>query len=395
MAWLKYLKYILIPFAAVLLMSHNTFAEGPSILSSDDDGELLMSYSYCTRYTVNNRYIIDCSSEQNVSFNKYDTIYNSDTGEYELLWRYPIVSNTIGPDKYLKISRLTYNKGIPVPSGSNVFFRVENTRSSMYLGTGREFFTYQDYGNRYQYNLGGLNAYIVQTRWNEMFSCPDQEADVCQLNYHWNETTGLGSTFRLSNAFTLPQGWQQFSSIDILHNVYDQTTQTYEWTPYTTNSVLYLLNTQNDLTYMDGNYYVRFSTNFNITSEFYDMQATADGVNVNDVLEGMLDASDNISSQSPLDLNIGNSATATNLISYISTFVQYITNVSPAQNCNLSLPFPNIMGGTAVANLCQGKDTMGNLIPVISSIVIFAFYIPFALFMLRLIYREIRSFTNG
>lgn len=395
MAWLKRLSGIITCLCAVFLMSHNAFAEGPSILSSDDDGSLYMDYAVCERYTYNGRYVIDCGNTQTVELYNYDTITDSDSGEYTLYFRYPITSGSIGTDKYLIIRRLTYTPGIPVASGSNIFFRAENTDASVYLGTAREFNVYNDYGNRYQYHIGGLNSYLWYSRWNDMFSCSDMDSNVCQFNYIWNTITGLGSTFRLSNAFTLPQGWQYLGGIDILHNVYDNNSGHYSWTPYPDNSVLYLLNTQNDLRVIDGNSYVIFETNFNITSEFYDMNAIESGVDVNDVLNAMIDGTENISAQSPLDLNVGSSTTATNLITYITSFISYIGNISPATDCNIVLDFPNYAGGSMTFNLCQFKDNFGSIISVFSSLVLIVFYIPLAYKMLSVIYSEIRSFTNG
>lgn len=395
MAWLKRLSGIIICLCSVFLMSHNTFAEGPSILSSDDNGSLKMQYQECTRVLRNNRYIQNCSNSYSAEFTLYDTILNSETGEYTLLWRYPVLSDTIGADKYIKIQRLTYSPGISVASGNNIFYRIENTDASVFLGSAREFFPNDDFGNRYQYHIGGLNSYLWYSRWNEMLSCPDMDSNICQFNYTWNTITGLGSTFRLSNTFTLPQGWQRLAGIDILHNLYDNQQERFEWNPYYDNSVIYLLNTQDDVRYMNGDYYIVFETNYDIISEFYDMNAIQSGVDVNDVLEGMLDGAENISAQSPLDLNVGNSATATNLITYITSFISYIGNISPATDCNIVLDFPNYAGGSMTFNLCQFKDNFGSIISVFSSLVLIVFYIPLAYKMLSVIYSEIRSFTNG
>jgi len=104
---------------------------------------------------------------------------------------------------------------------------------------------------------------------------------------------------------------------------------------------------------------------------------------------------DNIGGQSVGGIDVGNTQTAMNLIDYISSFFTFLGSVSVAQNCNLALPLPNMMGGSTTANLCQGKDSMGNTISVLSSIALFAFFIPLAIGLLRMIYTEIRSFTNG
>lgn len=111
--------------------------------------------------------------------------------------------------------------------------------------------------------------------------------------------------------------------------------------------------------------------------------------------DNQYEAIDNIGGQSVGGIDVGNTQTAMNLIDYISSFFTFLGSVSVAQNCELVLPLPSLMGGSTTANLCQGKDSMGNTISVISSIALFAFFIPLAIGLLRMIYSEIRSFTNG
>lgn len=109
------------------------------------------------------------------------------------------------------------------------------------------------------------------------------------------------------------------------------------------------------------------------------------------------EAVDNISDQSPSDIsesgNTENSA-STNLIGAFSSFVNALTSVQSG-NCNITLAFPSYAGGSRVVNICQNKDKAGNLISVFSSLTLIVFYIPLAIRLLTMIYNEIRSFTNG
>lgn len=108
------------------------------------------------------------------------------------------------------------------------------------------------------------------------------------------------------------------------------------------------------------------------------------------------DAYDNISNQSPDDLSgdTDNQA-STNLIGLFQSFITALSNITQADNCNLSLAFPSYAGGTVNVNVCQYKDKGGNIVAIFSSLTLIVFYIPLALKLLSIIYNEIRSFTNG
>lgn len=117
----------------------------------------------------------------------------------------------------------------------------------------------------------------------------------------------------------------------------------------------------------------------NINQDYYDEQRQADN---------------NISNQSSSDINGAENQATTNLIGVLSSFFTQLQSFQ-ATNCNLSLPFPQFIGGTQVVNICQGKDVLGNFITVIGTLAMVTFYIPLAWVLLKMIYNEIRSFTNG
>lgn len=106
------------------------------------------------------------------------------------------------------------------------------------------------------------------------------------------------------------------------------------------------------------------------------------------------DAVDNIDNQSPSDIQGTENQVTTNLIGIISSFISELSNFT-ATDCNLDLPLPSFIGGNTTVNICQGKDVLGNFISLFSTLTVLLFYIPLAWVLLKMIYNEIRSWTNG
>lgn len=153
----------------------------------------------------------------------------------------------------------------------------------------------------------------------------------------------------------------------------------------------------------------------NINDDVYNSRLKLDDIkdtlqdildNLEDASESIIDtnerqnqATDNIENQSTSDSEYSQSTNqqTTSLISAFGGFVSALGSIQ-ATNCNLSLPLPNFVGGTTTVNACTAKTDGGNdvinIINIASSIVAIIFYIPFALMMINLIYKEIRSFTN-
>ena len=135
----------------------------------------------------------------------------------------------------------------------------------------------------------------------------------------------------------------------------------------------------------------------NLTSKIQDL-----GDKLDDAVDALQEqnekeqeASDNIENQDYHDLqgDTDNSQT-TSLIGSLSGFLSAITNLS-ATNCNVTLQFPQFAGGNMTVNVCQNKQYTGNIVSVAGSILLVLFYLPLAFVMVNMIYREIRSFTNG
>lgn len=108
------------------------------------------------------------------------------------------------------------------------------------------------------------------------------------------------------------------------------------------------------------------------------------------------DAIDNIENQDPSDISTGTPTTTTlfELLTQFVTNLAYIPDYS--SNCNLTLPFPSYAGGNVQVNPCTNKEKLGNdFLQVWSSLTLICFFVPVCWMLLRMIYGEIRSWTNG
>lgn len=128
------------------------------------------------------------------------------------------------------------------------------------------------------------------------------------------------------------------------------------------------------------------------TFYFFDEEESAE----EEAAEKELESSTNIENQTSQNIGGGSSENqqTTNLIGVFSGFLGQLQSFS-ATNCNLDLPFPAFIGGTQTVNICQGKDVLGNFITIVGTLAMLTFYIPLAFVLLKMIYNEIRSFTNG
>lgn len=106
------------------------------------------------------------------------------------------------------------------------------------------------------------------------------------------------------------------------------------------------------------------------------------------------DAVDNISNQDTSDIPNSTDQQTTNLIGVISSFITAIGGIN-ATNCQLTLPFPTYAGGSTTVDVCQGKEKAPQLVQIGSSMLLLLFFLPLAWLLLKLIYNEIRSWTNG
>lgn len=105
-------------------------------------------------------------------------------------------------------------------------------------------------------------------------------------------------------------------------------------------------------------------------------------------------AAGKVEEQTPEDIANATNQQTTNIIGIISSFLSAITNFS-AGTCDLALDFPSYAGGSMSVNVCQNRDRAGSLIALFTSLTLILFYLPLAFKLLSMIYNEIRSFTNG
>lgn len=110
-----------------------------------------------------------------------------------------------------------------------------------------------------------------------------------------------------------------------------------------------------------------------------------------------LEGTSNIENQTPENTagSPSENQQTTSIIGAISSFVGAFSNISPSQNCEMDLPFPDFVGGNQRVNICQGKDKAPALITAASSLLLIVTFVPVAFIVLSMIYKEIRSFTNG
>lgn len=183
----------------------------------------------------------------------------------------------------------------------------------------------------------------------------------------------------------------------VLSNVPSGNTGTITCNMGNTNYAFYVNNTDNpDLLYFEQNpMSIDFSNNINdaLLKSQINQNTTIINQN-NEYYSKEYEAESNISNQSSSDISDASNNVTTNLLGIIQSFITELGTLQ-ATDCNLSMPFPQFMGGTTIVNICQGRDVLGNTVAIISSVALIMFYIPLAFVLIRLIYNEIRSWTNG
>lgn len=105
-------------------------------------------------------------------------------------------------------------------------------------------------------------------------------------------------------------------------------------------------------------------------------------------------AYDAISGQSENNISGATNGQTTSLINVISGFISAFSGIS-ASNCNMTLEFPTYAGGTRVVNICSGKEKGPRIVEIGSSLLLILVFVPLAYILIRMIYNEIRSWTNG
>lgn len=105
-------------------------------------------------------------------------------------------------------------------------------------------------------------------------------------------------------------------------------------------------------------------------------------------------AIENIENQDSSDISGAENQATTNLIGVLSSFISAFSGIN-ATNCNLTLEFPDFAGGSRVVDICQGKEKAPRIVEIGSSLLLIGIFVPLAYILIKMIYNEIRSFTNG
>lgn len=190
---------------------------------------------------------------------------------------------------------------------------------------------------------------------------------------YYGSVSMSGFTVGSNYAFTCQIGSTNYSFYDFGTDNsiiwFEQNSAYIEWTNNQTDNILNVQVSQNE-------------TIINQNQEFYNHE---------------YEAEDNISNQSSGDIDNATNSQTTNIIGTIQNFATALGTVttSPSGVCNITLPFPSFVGGDVTVNVCQRRGQIYQIISVGSSLLLIGFFIPFAYMVLKMIYNEIRSFTNG
>lgn len=116
--------------------------------------------------------------------------------------------------------------------------------------------------------------------------------------------------------------------------------------------------------------------------------------NQNQQIQQEQEGIDNISNQSSSDIDGSTSGQTDSLIGVIIGFINAFSSIN-ATNCNLTLEFPDYAGGSRIVNICSGKERAPRIVEIGSSLLLICVFVPLAYVVIRMIYNEIRSWTNG
>lgn len=385
MAWLKRLSGIIICLCAVFIMSHNSYA------TSYFQPIISIGYSV-SRTQCNSSTCWTVYGSEYTATAVLDS-YDQETGEGS--YHFEVNSNVptwcSGYQCYINIryfmvnTRYLSNGSYVTPdfsNGSMLHIKIVSGHQ-FYLGDGTDI-NFNMTGQGYTWNLTGGDVMLNSWTSNSPYLCWGEGQGICETHYY-EDLTQTGGVFT--------------STLDLdTSKINTNVTAFYfgEW-PYNVNQDGYVITTGTSFVqqfeWKGSSTDLTFKAVVSTDSTF---SSVAEGNDIeNEYYENNMNAINNINGQSPSDIDTGNGTTATNLIGYITNFISYLTNISPASDCNIVLAFPNYAGGSMTFNLCQFKDNFGTIISVFSSLVLIVFYIPLAYKMLSVIYSEIRSFTNG
>lgn len=340
-------KWLIIPVFAIILMSHNAFAVEPSV-NVEFTGGAIQPYWQSSNGEAFHNTSLSVGNNVTYSGMTYIRVRNGSNQNYAVEGGSYV--SLIG--EVILRAHNTNGGGTAIASWASGYFGMSNDTSHTDCGMVDFKYDLQEYSQ-----TTSPNEYYY--RYTVEMICRVQTAGATNPTTNFNLST-TGSAGSVVASFNLRR-------ISVFKPVGD-------FDPSTIISAINRLNTT-----IDG-----------IVDKFDDLQ---------DVIEQgqqqEQDATDNIENQDYHDLqgDTDNSQT-TSLIGSLSGFLSAISSLS-ATNCNVALQFPQFAGGTMTVNVCQNKEYTGNIVSVAGSVLLVLFYLPLAFVMVNMIYREIRSFTNG
>ena len=331
---LRRLGYIFIPVLAIILMSHNVFAE---------------QYGSAARYPINScvTHVKGVSSEEYVT----GTLNNQTCRMIQT------AQGGSMPGNIVSLS-IAFNSQIP----ANSFVTLE--------------MTFYDLNTFYGLTPTGAQTIIQQ----EVTKYTDAGHSVFHVTYTFYLSSAVWSL-----AFNAPIGYVA-GNMDI--RVHDANVVLL-FQPITADQINQL---QQKLNSIDANIVIgdeRLTYIYNLLN-----QQKSEMSELNDSVQERNDKEyesvDNIDNQSASDITGTDNQNTTNLIGVFSSFVTALGNAS-STNCNFSGDFGNLDIGQL--NFC--RDEPPTIVQVIGSLVLIAVFVPLAYFLVNRIISEIRSFTNG
>lgn len=335
----KYVLGIIIPFLTFFLMSQNVFAT--DIQGSNNQIYLKDSGGWTS---ANNSNIVNVPAGVWVTGQRGVIALNNQRGDY--------YSGTV--NFYLSNSIVRYYL-----NGSSSNLQCFATQSgTLWSAIGNKFFEIAAFNISRTSDTAGRDGYMISASFSG------------QSNQVITSVNNFACEFYLSSGLLL----QNNTSISTQALLYHHTSQALSniTVTFATDSTQAIQNLQSVLSEQN-------TTIINQNQTIIDQENAAN---------------DNISNQNTSDISGAENQATTNLIGVLSSFLTQLQGFS-ATNCNLSMPFPEFFGGTQVVNICQGKDVLGNFITLVGTLAMVGFYIPLAMVLLKMIYNEIRSFTNG
>ena len=345
---LKLIKWLFIPFAVVLLMSHNSFATGVSLDSTVMVANFPTDTYWCATYAPTGYYTSgQCNQRYWVS-------------DVNNMIKYDSGNTSVAGIKFF------------TPTGySGAYNDIIQYEFDIFMGSGAA--------------NNSIDISMVSVRSNTA----NFEVIDISTYYTSNNTTHVKVLLWAKGAYS------SNTPIILIPAYVESANSNY----YSSNFMWFRETGDTAGGGLESVFHIRSSsqnTQFDDTDVLNSIDEVKDAIQ--EATDSENEAAENIADQSPEgmadDGGSGENSQTTSLIGTLTSFLTAITNLS-ATNCNVVLAFPQFAGGSQTVNLCQNKEYTGNIVSIAGSIILVMFYLPVAFMLVSKIYSEIRSFTNG